>query len=215
MKEIDIFPKCNTLDDVIKMLEEYEANGEHVSCEFNGVRLESENLTPDKAYMAVTGMNEADYKANLEEKLKKFEEERKQKEEIAKEKAKARIPEFMERGMGVVYPEKLSDWIEFVDKQYLSYYGDLLGAALDIMEPLEKGCSIEEAKKILRDQDHSGFSESATLKTILHFSKRGPEFVESVLDKPLKPEITEGLNRIKEENARLEKLHLDDAPKHL
>jgi len=48
--------------------------------------------------------------------------------------------------------------------------------ALDVMDALEQGKSVEEATEIAESMGHSASSWNAMMNVVLYFSKRGPEF---------------------------------------
>lgn len=55
-----------------------------------------------------------------------------------------------------------------------------LGACLDIVEELNKGCTLEVAKTIIDNQNHSGWSFGLVCAMVKAFSERGKDFVEYV-----------------------------------
>ena len=57
------------------------------------------------------------------------------------------------------------------------YRGMELGACLDIVEQLNKGCELEKAKTMIEEQGHSGMSFRLVCSMIKAFSDRGDEFV--------------------------------------
>ena len=66
MKKIDI-SFCNTLEDAVNELLRRRANGEHVYCIFNDVKLYSDNVTMDSAYMEVCGCTKEEHDRRMEE----------------------------------------------------------------------------------------------------------------------------------------------------
>ncbi len=56
------------------------------------------------------------------------------------------------------------------------YHGMELGACLEIIEPLNKGCTFEEVEKIIDNQGHSGWSYGLVLAMVAAFCDRGKEF---------------------------------------
>jgi hypothetical protein len=89
------------------------------------------------------------------------------------------------------------DWIEkgskILDKKYIErwkkcvpirlddlYEGMELRACLEIIEQLNKGCSVEAAKEIIDKQGHSGMSYGLVCSMVNSFCDRGSEFVKFV-----------------------------------
>ena len=100
----------------------------------------------------------------------------------------------------MIYPQRQETWKDCVKiRAHDLYNGMELDNALDTMECLENGGTIEEANKILEDANHSGMSYSVTLSIIVSFSKRGPEFYRFVT-KNLTPEQEGELAKIEQEN---------------
>lgn len=60
------------------------------------------------------------------------------------------------------------------------YNGMELGCCLDIVQELNAGCSMEEAKKIIDSQDHSGMSFCLVVSMVHDFCDRGNEFKDYV-----------------------------------
>ena len=85
------------------------------------------------------------------------------------------------------------------------------------MEVLDKGASIEEAKKILNDQNLSGMSRSMVRSIIFHFSSKGPEFYEKTYHGNISPELQAEIDAKKAENQKLAEKHAkkDSSRKHV
>lgn len=60
------------------------------------------------------------------------------------------------------------------------YRGMELGACLDIVVELNKGCSLKKAKGIIEKQGHSGMSFGLVCSMVASFCDRGREFVDFV-----------------------------------
>lgn len=73
------------------------------------------------------------------------------------------------------------------------------------MECLDNGGTIEEANKILDDENHSGTSYGITLSIVLSFSKRGPEFYRAVRGADISERQMKELEKIEKENADYER----------
>ena len=60
------------------------------------------------------------------------------------------------------------------------YHGMELGCCLDITEVLNNNGTLDEAKKIIESQDHSGMSYGLVCAMVKEFCSRGNEFVEYI-----------------------------------
>ena len=122
--------------------------------------------------------------------------------------AKAKIPTWVTKGSAYIYPERMEKWAQCVEARAGDlYHGMDLDSALELMEKLESGASIEEAKEIFDGQGHSGASAGMVRSMLFHFAKRGPEFYESTAWGELSDEDKQAIEDKKKENAELEKLH--------
>ncbi len=91
-------------------------------------------------------------------------------------KALDTVPTWIERGKKLIYPERYDMWCECVCSCASDLYNGLeLINALEVMEALDKGLSLNEVEKYI-DDSHSGASFGKLSKIVLYFSKRGPEF---------------------------------------
>ena len=175
------------LDDAVKLLGDYKAQKKNVYYEFNGHKLYSMLDDVDSCYQKVVGMSKKDFEARQARLYKEMEEKRAAEEKKAEEK----IPEL---------------WKYCVDvRAHDLYHGNDLENALDIMECLDNGGTIEEANKILDDENHSGTSYGITLSIVLSFSKRGPEFYRAVRGADISERQMKELEKIEKENADYER----------
>ncbi len=91
--------------------------------------------------------------------------------------AEAKVPAYVERGSKLIYPQQKEKWEECVCYRLADLYrGAELENALQIMEALDNGATVEEAGKLLDDAGHSGMSYGVAMSIVLSFSKRGVEF---------------------------------------
>ncbi len=77
-----------------------------------------------------------------------------------------------------VYPQRMDAWKTHIFNIYntdKSFYTDYLIIQI-AMENLEKGKSVEEVNDYINSLDSLVFSKDIVYKTLLLFSKRGPEF---------------------------------------
>ena len=89
--------------------------------------------------------------------------------------------EWIDRGRSIISEKYWELWDKCVSIRVDDIYGGAeLGAALDIIEPLNNGCSFAEAKDILDSQGHSGMSHGMTCSIVKSFCDRGEDFVKMV-----------------------------------
>ena len=171
-KEIRFFAGC-TIEHAVAELLEYKKRGELVCCSFNGHMLYSDNVTVDSAYLEIVGMTKEEFDKEQE---RQREESRRREEEH-----KAKIPEltkeWIEKGHEILDEKYWDYWDECVPIRLSDlYHGMELKCCLDIVEPLNNGCSLEEAKEIIESQGHSGMSFGLVATMVREFCNRGGEF---------------------------------------
>lgn len=133
-------------------------------------------------------------------------ETKREQEEAAK--AIESIPSWIKKGYALIFPERYNEWVQCVSiRATYIYHGMDLEAALEIMEALEKGVSMEDAEKILANQNHSPSSESVVRNIVLSFSSKGPEFWEATARGEISPESKKNLEEKKQENIELIQAH--------
>ena len=198
-REIEVLPGSN-LESVVYTLLAAKARGESVYCKFNGHKLYSDTVTMDSAFMEVTGQTKTDFDKAKEEWRKNYEREEKE----AEQRAKDNIPNWIEKGQALIFPERYAEWEKCVVASASGFYHGLeLDSALEIMTALENGASIEEAKQMLDKQEHSGISESIVRNILFMFSSKGPEFWEATAYEKISLENKKILEAKKQENAQL------------
>jgi hypothetical protein len=162
------------IDEAICMLQEYQERGELVFGSFNGKKLYSDIDDLDSAYLKITGYNKADF---IIEQKKRYDERQEE-----KRKHQEAIPqltiEWIEKG-NVILDEKYCElWAKCVPVRLDDLYeGFELGACLEIVKPLNDGCTFDEANAIIEKQGHSGMSFSLVCSMVASFCDRGAEFV--------------------------------------
>ena len=104
-------------------------------------------------------------------------------------------------GNKLCYPEKVEKWTAIVEESPKSEFGGFdIAEALEIMEALDITTDIEEVVALYGKK--MKYTRS-TINLILGFSKRGPEYVEhlmQVLEAELTPEMRAKLDAVKAEN---------------
>lgn len=205
----------STLESVVYTLLAAKSRGEHVYCIFNGHKLHSDSVSMDSAYMEVCGYTKAEH----DHKMNEWQENYKKQEEIAKQRAKENIPSWIKKGQELIFPERYEEWEKCVQARANDlYHGLELDSALEIMQALENGASMEEASKILYNQGHSGMSASLVRNILFSFSSRGPEFWEATAYGEISPENKKILEDKKQENMKLAQINVsktDDTKKHM
>lgn len=184
----------HTLDETVQCLIDLRTKGIKATCEFNGQKLDSETVTMDSAYQAVMGCTKAEHDKQVEKMIQEREKENKD--------ALDKIPQWIERGNKIIFPERQKDWAKCVERRAKGmYHGKDLEDALIIMESLDSNQDFKEAKKILSSQDHSGISFGIVSRILFEFSKKGPEFYEMIVPKmEIDKESQEIINQKKIEN---------------
>lgn len=175
-KEID-FMAGSKIADCVEELLSYKAKGKLVYGNFNGVTLYSDTVTMDGAYKEITGMSKVEFDKMTQESNKRYIEEK-----IEHEKE---IPEltilWQKRGRKVLTKDKWELWDKVVPIRLNDLYrGMELGCCLDIVEILNNNGSLEDAKKKIESQNHSGMSFNLVRSMIKELCLRGNEFFEFV-----------------------------------
>ena len=200
----------NTLEKTVAALLEAHREGRLMYCEFNGHILLSDTVNIEKAFIEVVGMTKEEYDKALKEHMAQYERERLEDQK----RALARIPDLIEQGKPYIYPERLNDWKDCVEKVSTGLYGDhLVDNALEVMAMLDKGASIDECKEVLDRQNHSGGSLSLLRAIILRFSKRGPEMFRETALFEIDADDKEIIDSIEKENESLDRAHREEGPK--
>ena len=173
-KEIEFLCGWNIERAVMELLE-YKKNGELVCGDFNGHTLYSDTVTVDGAYLEILGKTKAEFDREQEE----WREDYRRREEEHKAKIPELSKEWIEKGHKILDEKYWSEWDECVPIRLGDlYHGMELKCCLDIVNPLNNGCSLEEAKKIIESQGHSGMSYRLVRSMVRVFCDRGNEFSE-------------------------------------
>lgn len=148
MKKIDISAWRN-LDSVVYLLLAHKANGNHVYCEFNGHRLESDNISMDSAYIEVCGKPKDEFRSDQEKMHEQLEEEEKE-ERKREERYKEIVFERTHGESREVTQEKVIAGLKFIAEHQDMEQEDLLNALLDL------GCdfSLDDVRRALENSDN-------------------------------------------------------------
>jgi hypothetical protein len=163
-----------TIESAIEELNKYKLRNELVFGVFNGQKLYSDVDNVDSAYIKITGKT----KAECDEAERKRHEEYEEQQRKHKEAIPQLTKEWIEKGNAILDEKHHERWAKIVPIRLGDlYHGMELGATLDIVKPLNDGCELEVAKKIIEDQGHSGMSFGLVCSMVNAFCDRGSEFV--------------------------------------
>lgn len=113
-------------------------------------------------------------------------------------------PEWRKKAESLIYPERMQEWERIMRvsaSQKLK--GTDVDMALGAMELLDRGVSFDNVEKFIEDKSITATSATMAEDIVLNFSKRGPEFFESI-----RPDDSKELvSQLKKENADLEQKH--------
>ena len=185
------------LYEVVDKLIEYRNQGKRARYDFNGVILHSDDVTMDSAYLDVTGYTKEESDKKLKEEEENF--DKQMEEEYAQ--AEDSKEEWIREGYELIYPERQDAWNNYVNEHVKSIFaGSEIRESLKLMKLLEEGAPIIEVRRAMNDQNYSGYALELIRKSILVFSKRGPEFYKQTAYKELTEDEIEILNQITMEN---------------
>lgn len=175
-KEIDFSLGTNITEAVLELIE-YRNKGVLACGEFNGVTLYSDTVTMDGAYMEILGKT----KDGFDDSQRKWREDYDREEKEYKESIPILTDYWMDAGRKVLTADKWDRWDEIVPIRLGDLYrGMELGNCLDIVKILNSNGTLDEAKKTIEDQGHSGMSYSLVCGMVKEFCDRGEEFVKYV-----------------------------------
>lgn len=168
------FKGYTDIEEAVAILQEYNSRRELVCGTFNGHILYSDQVTIDNAYFELFGKSKEDFEKVKQECLEGLKQEHAEYER--------KLPELMDewitKGREILTEEHWEDWEKCVLNQSNQLYENLPKQCLEIVEALNAGCSLEEAKALLEQQEHSGASLVLVLEMIKQFSHRGRELAD-------------------------------------
>lgn len=110
------------------------------------------------------------------------------------------------RGQRIVFPERAEQWEKYVEDTFLGEYkGKDAEEALVIIDALNRGVSMENAKKMLTDIEPNGKANGPIRRAVLLFANRGPEFWKDTSEGHISLITKLQLFRIKRQNDKLTK----------
>jgi hypothetical protein len=167
----------DTIEEAVNELLLHKNKGELVCGSFNGTMLYSDNVTVDSAYLEIIGKTKSERDKEHQEWIDNYERE----EREFKESIPSLSEEYIKRGKDIIDKDKLDYWNEIVPIRLEDlYHGMELDCCLNIVKILNEGCTLDEAKKMIESQNHSGMSYGLVRAMVREFSKRGQEFSEYV-----------------------------------
>ena len=170
--------RVDDLDGAVKFLKEAKEAGSNVKIEFRKKTLYSMLDDEDSCFIKVFGKTKAEHEEELAKELA----EEDLRDQKRKAEVQAKVPQWKERGHKLVYPEQEKEWDRCVDIRVSDLYNaNELEYALQVMEALDAGKSVEEAIEIAEKYDYSGASWGVMKSVVTNFSKRGPEFYRATL----------------------------------
>jgi len=174
------FMAGDTIEEAVKTLQDIQAKGILAKGEFNGKTLFSDKVTLDSAYQDITGKSQAECQA---ESAKRHEEYQKKEQEY-RDSLPVKIKEWIKKGVEVLDADYVVEWCRIVPIRADDlYHGMEIDASLEIIELLNSGGTLKDAKTIIDGQGHSGMSYGLVGSMVKAFSKRGSEFVDFLRSK--------------------------------
>ena len=120
-------------------------------------------------------------KAEQERKLKEFRENYDRELKKHQEQIPTLTEKWIEEGHKILDEKYWAKWDECVPIRLDDLYrGMELKCCLDIVKPLNEGCSLSEAAEIIEKQNHSGMSFCLVRAMVYNFCDRGKEFADYV-----------------------------------
>lgn len=191
-----------SIDEAIEVLAREKALGRNTYIDVNATtRLYSLFDTQDTCYLKKTGETKQGFEKKREIWRKQYQERRAKEKQMARKNAEG----WYKRGLELIYPQKADAWKQCVESRVDDLYdGADLVNALEIMEALAQGKSIEEAIAIFEGANHSGSSGNMVLRIVANFSKRGTEFFRANASPHIVEESEDALAMIDATNAAYE-----------
>ena len=173
--EIYFYPGRN-IEECVNELLRYKEKGKLVFGVFNGHKLYSDTVTMDSAYKEIAGNTKKEFDDYIKKQNEEY--QRQKQEHIKAIPKKAKL--LMDKGREILDKSKWKLWDKIVPIRLNDLYqGMELKCCLDIVEILNKG-TLEEAKREIESQGHSGMSFGLVCSMVKEFSLKGEEFVNYV-----------------------------------
>ena len=167
----------NTIDTAMNDLMEYRKQGVLACGDFNGKTLYSDKDDLNSAYLKITGKSKPEY----DEDRRKEQEEYKRQQQEHKTKIPELTQEWIMKGNQILDKKYHEKWASVVPIRLNDLYqGFELKACLDIINILNNDGTLENAKKEIENQGHSGMSFGLVRSMVHAFCDRGLEFAEFI-----------------------------------
>jgi hypothetical protein len=165
------------IDSAIAELNNYKEKGELAFIDFNGKKLYSDIDTLKSAYRKITGKTKIQF-----DRVQKKAHERYKKNNESHAKSIPRLTkEWIKKGNDILDEKYRENWAKCVPIRLGDLYkGMELDACLKIVNRLNCGCTLDEARTMIDNQGHSGMSFSLVCAMLRSFCDRGNEFVDYV-----------------------------------
>lgn len=142
--------------------------------------LYSDTVSIDSAYLEITGKTYFEGLNSIEINRQRLIKEEEEYQETIPTNTKL----WIEKGHKILAEEYWNKWDECVPIRLADlYHGMELEACLSIVERLNGGCLLGEAKSAIDNQGHSGMSYGLVKSMVVCFCKRGQEFAEYIVYK--------------------------------
>lgn len=194
MKKIHIDENLS-LEEVVYHLLNYKVHGEEVYCIYHDVKLYSNDITIDNAYLKVYGCTKQEFDSLN------------QNNNFSKDKMYPNYEEvFKIKGKNVVFFPCYAIWSKFVD-DYLNFnQADTIAFALELMELLKFNAPIEYVAERYFNHKPQHFLEDIIIRNIIYTcSFRGPDFWMATCKYQMSDEEKEIVDAKKQENIKLDK----------
>lgn len=158
-------------------VKELKGHSDLVCGSFNGEMLYSDVDDLDSAYKKITGKTKLEYKKDQQKRQDDYEQKKREHEEAIPDLTE----EWIKKGNEVLDKRYHDLWAKVVPVRLKELYrGYELEACLDIVDLLNNGHGLDDAKDMIEQQGHSGMSFSLVCSIVNAFCIRGSEFVNYV-----------------------------------
>lgn len=121
---------------------------------------------------------------------------------------KNQMEELIVRGQMIVFPERVEQWEEYVEKSFSEKYkGQDAAEALQIIEALNRGIGLDKAKEMLTEIEPNGEANGLVRRAVLLFANHGPEFWKETSEGHISLRTRFQLFRIRRRNEKLTKMY--------
>ena len=127
-----------------------------------------------------------------------------EKQSVLTKEEQDQMEELIKKGERIIFPERAEQWEGYVEDCFKGpYRGKDAAEALTIIEALNSGVEIEEAKKMLTEIEPNGDANGPIRRAVLLFANKGPEFWKDTSKGHISLRTRWQLFKIRRENNRL------------